>query len=319
MIEKNNIDEVVPGKRVFFEKKTRDFYYRNDHNGRYPLTYGAHVHYHVEILYMKEGNTSVLVNSDRYNVKSGDLLIMFSNQIHSYSDVTPHPKYELFILNPDLVPEFAKALSAGEPECPVIFGAKDHPRLMSLIDILSGCNDFPLSIRETLMKGYLLSFFGEIFNTITLKTTKNDENRALRQLVNYCSQNFRNEISLSELEENLHLSKYYISHLFSNRLGVKFNEYINSLRIIEACRLLRSTDMNITEVAYTSGFGTLRTFNRAFMRQMDVSPSAYRKNSEGEFYGVSVPPLDVAALIKIDTEPGEVVLDLQAQDDETEQ
>lgn len=297
--EKKPIDEVVPGKRVFYEKKTRDFYYRNDHNGRYPLNYGAHVHYHVELLYMKEGNTTAFVNTDRYSVKSGDLLVMFSNQIHSYFDVVPHPKYELFILNPDIVPEFAETLSTCEPECSVIYGAKDHPRLASLLDILSTCNDFPLSSRETLMKGYLLSLFGEILNMVTLKETKNDENKTLRQLVSYCSQNFRKEISLAELEEQLHLSKYYISHLFSNRLGVNFNEYVNSLRISEACRLLRNTEMNITEVAYSSGFSTLRTFNRAFMRQMDISPSVYRRNSEGEIYGVSIPPADMLAQVEM--------------------
>jgi AraC-like DNA-binding protein len=79
------------------------------------------------------------------------------------------------------------------------------------------------------------------------------------------------------LEEELHLSKYYISHLFGDKLGIRFNDYINSLRISEACRLLRTSTLSVTEISDASGFGTLRTFNRAFMKQMGMSPSEYRR------------------------------------------
>lgn len=287
--ETNKIESSVSGKKVFYEKKIRGFYHRNDHDGRYPLTYGAHVHYHVELLYMKEGETKVFINSDEYTVRSGDLLVVFSNQIHGFTDIALRPKYELFIINPTIVPEFSDLLTSGEPELPVIFGACDHPRIISLVEILGACDDFPAANREALMRGYLLSLFGEILGMMSLKKTKNEENRALRSVISYCAQNYKKEISLAELEKNLHLSKYYISHLFGSKLGVRFNDYINSLRISEACRLLRNTDMSITEIAYSSGFGTLRTFNRAFMKQIDTSPSEYRRCSEGEIYGASVP------------------------------
>ena len=101
---------------------------------------------------------------------------------------------------------------------------------------------------------------------------------ALRAIVSYCTQNFSENLSLSMLEEKLHLNKYYISHLFSGKLGLRFNDYINSLRISEACKLLANSDLSITDISERVGFNTLRTFNRAFIKQMHCSPSAYRKS-----------------------------------------
>jgi YesN/AraC family two-component response regulator len=100
---------------------------------------------------------------------------------------------------------------------------------------------------------------------------------ALRAVIDYCTRHFTNEISLSSLEEELHLSKYYISHLFNNRIHVHFNHYVNSLRIYEAKRLLRHSDKSVAEIGGMVGFNTLRTFNRAFIEQTGVTPSSYRK------------------------------------------
>jgi AraC-like DNA-binding protein len=121
------------------------------------------------------------------------------------------------------------------------------------------------------------------------RNLKPDENQAMKAVVQFCSANFTKELSLSILEDELHLSKYYISHLFGDKLGIRFNDYINSLRISEACRLLRTTSLSITEISEVSGFGTLRTFNRAFIKQLGTSPSEYRKNNRGDILDVSVP------------------------------
>ena len=125
---------------------------------------------------------------------------------------------------------------------------------------------------------------------LPMRSNKPDENQAMRTVIQYCSQNFTKDLSLTILEEELHLNKYYISHLFGDKLGMRFNDYINSLRISESCRLLRMSALSITEISDASGFGTLRTFNRAFIKQMGMSPSEYRKSGRNDAdMGVIIP------------------------------
>ena len=66
----------------------------------------------------------------------------------------------------------------------------------------------------------------------------------------------------------------------SNKLKMGFNDYVNSLRISNACKQLIKSDASITEISENVGFNTLRTFNRAFMKQTGMTPSEYRKQQE---------------------------------------
>ena len=184
-------------------------------------------------------------------------------------------------------------MSTNTPSTPLIRAAARNTRLDSVTKIVAGFRDFPEKQKDTLMKGYLLSFFAEFMSMLQLSSGKNDDNQAMKAVVMYCSQNFTKDLSLAMLEAELHLSKYYISHLFGDKLGIRFNDYINSLRISEYCRLLRTTELSVTEISDVAGFGTLRTFNRAFVKQMKVSPSDYRKNNKGRFTNVSIPPSSV--------------------------
>lgn len=266
--------------KIIYEKKTDDLYYWD--GSKNPLKCNAHLHYSVEIVYMRSGSAVAYIDSDAFEINSGDLLIVFPNRIHRFEDRKEGNQYDLFIVNPDIVAELSRRISAENPQNPVIQNVAKNERLHSLIKILSDVNNFPQTYRETMLKGYFLAFFSEVLEMLPMRSNKPDENQAMRTVIQYCAQNFTKELSLTILEEELHLNKYYISHLFGDKLGMRFNDYINSLRISESCRLLRMSDLNITEISGASGFGTLRTFNRAFIKQIGMSPSEYRKSGRDE-------------------------------------
>lgn len=54
-------------------------------------------------------------------------------------------------------------------------------------------------------------------------------------------------------------------------------EYINTVRIQNACEMLRRTDDTVANIAYKCGFFTLSTFNRNFKHSTGVSPVEWRK------------------------------------------
>jgi AraC-like DNA-binding protein len=65
----------------------------------------------------------------------------------------------------------------------------------------------------------------------------------------------------------------------NQKLGMGFNDYINSIRISNACRLLTESNAPISEISEEVGFNTVRTFNRAFVKHIGSSPREYRSNS----------------------------------------
>jgi len=88
---------------------------------------------------------------------------------------------------------------------------------------------------------------------------------------------FTEKIQLPDIASVANMSTSTFSRFFSKNTGRSFTEYISSLRIGRACRLLSESDTAITDICYQVGYTNLSNFNRAFLRQVGKSPSAYRK------------------------------------------
>lgn len=265
---------------VKYEKKYYDIAAEHHQNGNRKLRCSPHLHHDIELVLLLKGKTVACADSARYELAPGDLFLAFPNQIHSFETLEKEDFY-LFILKPELMPDFADTFSMKVPTSAVLRNAAAIPHLRELMDRVTelSANREADAYAKPLLRGYLLALFSEILRRMPLSGVEPEDSDALRSIISFCTRNYSHPLSLSELEENLHLNRYYISHLFSGKLGLGFNDYINSLRISEACRYLINSTHSITEISNLVGFNTLRTFNRAFIKQMGASPSEYRREN----------------------------------------
>ena len=98
------------------------------------------------------------------------------------------------------------------------------------------------------------------------------------RIIEYIYSNIKSEISAKSVASEFAVSETKLNEMLTDYLGMGFREFIDSLRIKRATELLSKKDLNITEISYESGFETLRTFNRVFLRLTGCTPSQYRKN-----------------------------------------
>ena len=264
---------------VFYEQKMEDIYADSTDFRRRRLGCIPHLHRELELVLFYSGVTSAYADAAQYQLQPGDAFLTFPNQIHSY-ETFEKEKYIIIIIKPEVLPELKDLFQTTLPASAVIPHAMDNPRIRMLGEaVVSWKQDRNLTsaYSKPLLRGYLLALFSELLGQMQLKGVSAADSDTLRSIVTYCTGHFSGNLSLSVLEENLHLNKYYISHLFSNRLGLRFTDYVNSLRVSEACRFLLNSTHSITEISDLVGFNTLRTFNRAFIRQMHMTPSEYRR------------------------------------------
>ena len=258
----------------FYENLKQNIYCRDSRRTSNTLGFRAHLHASVEIALVFEGHTRITVDSKTYDVRGGDAFVVFPNQIHAF-ETKEKEEYVLLKFNPDVLPEFLSHFGSHLPVDSVISGATRDPRLVHTIRSLADVYYSDVPFRDEILRGYLLVFFGLLLPKIELNSIQSRDYNLLGMIMNYCISNYNQNISLATLEKDLHLSKYYISHVLSSKLHIGFNDYINSLRVSAACKLLSQTDKSITEISEEVGFNTLRTFNRAFLKSQDTTPSAY--------------------------------------------
>jgi len=101
--------------------------------------------------------------------------------------------------------------------------------------------------------------------------------KRLDKVLNYISDNYKDDLSREGLASMIDLDPDYMSKLFKVYTTKKIGDYINDMRIDEACKMIRETNLNILEISLDSGFESLRTFNRAFIKKTGITPTEYKK------------------------------------------
>src|SRR5699024_10324056 len=102
-----------------------------------------------------------------------------------------------------------------------------------------------------------------IINNFNNKIIEDERDRVLtndmeriENILKYIDNNMDRKITLKEIAENEGISNYYLSRFFREKVGVSFQEYLNIIRIDRAVNLLLSTEDNITDIAFKSGFSS---------------------------------------------------------------
>ncbi|MGG7652704.1 helix-turn-helix domain-containing protein [Kocuria rosea] len=98
-------------------------------------------------------------------------------------------------------------------------------------------------------------------------------NRAL----GYITEHLDGRMLVPEVAEAVGLSRDAFSRLFPKATGVGFNRTVTRMRLTEACRLLRGTDLPVSDICYRVGFTNLSNFNRHFRATTGTTPSRYRR------------------------------------------
>jgi len=100
---------------------------------------------------------------------------------------------------------------------------------------------------------------------------------AMRRSLLFIHNRYREPLSLKDAASQIGLSPNYYSEQFHRRMGVPFQHYVLELRLAYADRLVRSSAVPLTDVAFSSGFNSLEYFIRAYKRKYGRSPGAARK------------------------------------------
>ena len=159
--------------------------------------------------------------------------------------------------------------------------------------IVSGYDDFAycrealrLQITDYILKPVNYEEFGTCIDNLKIALFQRQSSgageqrkeRPIHVITRYLQEHLAEEVSLSVLAEEFHLSAQYISQLFKNEIGVGFLTYLTNIRMERAKQLLLSTSLSIAEVSEQSGYGDYRVFTKVFKKAEGITPSQYRRD-----------------------------------------
>ena len=246
-----------------------------------------HYHPEYELTLILNGNGMRLVGDSYLPFQAGDLVLLGSGIPHTWeSDANSNENVaavvvqfsEDFIanfMNSEAFYKIKKMMQASvrglffsnplakdfELQMITIAREKEVKQITALLNVL---NDLAYEKYETLASAFYFP-----------KNSKENETR-INSVFNYIKQNAASTILLEQAAASVHLSTGAFCKFFKRMTGKTFSDYVNEIRIGNACNLLSHTDKTIAQIAIVSGFENQTYFNRVFLKKKNCTPKQFR-------------------------------------------
>ncbi len=241
-----------------------------------------HFHDNYEVYYLLDGETKYFIGDEILEIKKGDIVFIPKGVIHK-TDSEERVSLERMLLS------FDEAL-LDEDMAPVIDELSKtkliRPQKSDLIKIEDMFRRIEKEykkerpFKEIMLKSYIKQLLIMIIRFKTDKINESAESdRIIYEISEYISANFHHDISLTSLCRQFAFSEGHLSRKFKSVLGMGINEYINYIRILNAEKLLKETDISVTKIAEMCGFHDSNYFSTVFKKTMEITPHKYRKTA----------------------------------------
>ncbi len=250
-----------------------------------------HRHDYVEVVYMCQGSTTHIVNGNKIELKEGELLFLGQS---ATQEILPAGEEDIAV-NLIVLPQFFdRALTMlGEEQSPLhkfmvdtltgesasgylYFQVSDVLPVQNLMENLLWMllHDSPnrRNINQTTMG---VMFLHLLDYTERLVYEDDAEEEAVVQVLKYIEDHY-SDGSLSECAELLHYDFYWLSREIKKQTGKNYTDLVQEKRMAQASFLLRTTKMNVADIAFSIGYENVSYFHRLFGKTYGTSPKKYR-------------------------------------------
>jgi AraC family transcriptional regulator, L-rhamnose operon transcriptional activator RhaR len=260
-----------------------------------------HKHDFIEIAYVVSGSGKHVVGENQYDISKGDLFIINYDVPHGF-----FPKSEgkegLIVYNCVFMPKFLDAsllssINFQDIASSFLFKSLFPDNTAPLPDLNLCGTDFQevgvifnkmYAEYKAMEKGYcdiirayLIELIIKILrymDTGKPKFTLPKNEELVNKAIEYLKHNYNTDVRLEDVAIRSFISKNYFSKLFKDVTGTSFSDYVQKLRVDEACSLLRNTDMKVTSIAMQIGINDMKFFYEVFKKITGKTPGDYRKN-----------------------------------------
>ena len=238
-------------------------------------------HRNLELLVVLDGTCRLFVSNNSYEMKAGEAAFIMPFQIHHFI-VGEDSHIICTTFHESLINSIHGIISGARPDTPIFTPSKPtYDYFCCQNRELFGKNSGEIKVIEPetkrlKVKGLLYSMQSEFIEQVRLDTIDDFEG-VTTTILNYVSENFKEDIALKDIAANTGYNYQYVSRTFNSMMGMNFKQVLNLYRMEYAFRALKRSEMSIIDIAYDSGFQSVRSFYRVCLELYGCSPAELRK------------------------------------------
>ena len=230
----------------------------------------VHLHPEMQIILVTNGVLNLQIDGKEYEIPqdSGAFIPAF----------TPHKFYNR-LPNKNLVMLFSKTLAPAFSAFLQTHVTTGH--IFAPSEISRALVDSVLPLAQNTVdlvsaEAVIAPLCRDIRHTATFKETNSTDQDCTLRILEYVNAHFQEELTLETVARAVGVHPVTVSKLFSKRTGTSFSNHLQYQRCAYGAKLLLTQKDSVSQIAFECGFGSVRSFNRAFLSIYGKTPSQYR-------------------------------------------
>lgn len=259
------------------------FYYADDKLERV----SEHIHDYYELTFIVSGHREITIDGKKYACKSQDVILILPGQPHDNlgKETAGYERFVLWISK-----SYVERLTKNSEDLKRLFdlaqtsGIHQHTFDFTSFSTLCGLliNTLEEKVRQAFgwqtiaannLENLLLLWGREFFHLE--EAPRDPDSQVIDGVIAYIESHFGENLSLDHLSSRFYMSKFHLSRLFRQSLGISIHQYILKKRL-KAARAGLLTSEDLSGLAQSCGFSDYSAFYRAFKKEYGMAPAVYR-------------------------------------------
>ncbi len=243
------------------------------------------MHYHqtYEIYFLVKGERDYFIDKHFFKIGDSDVVLIPRGMLHR----TAGKGATRFLVgfSADFLSRFftAQGIAFLPNDRPLVFRPDEsqRDRLSSLFHTL--LSEFQRAGGKTgtdadgILAGYLYQILFVITHSSNTYVPESYTDDRVTRMIQYINENYSNIGDIEEIAARFFISKFHLCRIFNRNLGVPLISYLNTIKVREACRMMKDESGTLTEIAMRCGFNSSSYFCKVFKSEKGISPTEYKR------------------------------------------
>ncbi|MCZ0702912.1 YesN/AraC family two-component response regulator [Natronobacillus azotifigens] len=252
-----------------------------------------HSHIEYEIYYFHKGKSRYLIGDKIYSLSPGDIIIMHGLTLHCaktfededyvrtsihfdskyYKEVLRMMGMEVLLVPFTTLQSYRVHLHGDEQEEfeNLLKKMNEHNKMKNEV------SPFRVQVCFVEMLTLIYTYFKKALDNKKDNKVSSGKMGHVQEVISFIDKNYMEEISLNRLEQELHISKFYLSKVFKEATGFTIFNYLYHRRVNQAkVDFLMSSHVSVTDISYKVGFKHPAHFSKVFKKITGVTPEEYK-------------------------------------------
>lgn len=260
---------------------SRDIYIERETVTRPILTMHRHGTY--ELYYLVKGQREYFIEDRFFMVNEGDFVLIPRNVFHR-TDGEGGLRYLVHFSDSFLKKFFTADTVTGLLEkIPFVFRGETRIReqltgvLGAMLTEFRQAEEAQKPQDELKLSGFVHQLLFTLAHSANTYVPHAYSDERITRIIQYINENYNRITDIDQIAEHFFISKYHLCRFFRKNLGIPLVAYLNTIKITQACNMMKAGCSNMTLIAMECGFNSSSYFCKVFKKERGISPTEYRR------------------------------------------